>query len=82
MCRSDDYSKMTAPRRHAGGGNASFPPPPRQPSSSSPLPPLPSAERGKFVFRSLVPSDLVELRALHEDWFPVRYSQSFYECGA
>ncbi len=43
----------------------SGPPPPQEP----------------FLHRRLLPQDMEELRALHEDWFPVRYSQSFYDCG-
>ncbi len=31
------------------------------------------------AFRSVLECDLVELRTLHENFFPVRYSQKFYE---
>ena len=34
-----------------------------------------------FLHRPLLPQDMEELRALHEDWFPVQYSQNFYDCG-
>lgn len=29
--------------------------------------------------RPIIPSDRDELKALHEEWFPVKYSDSFYE---
>lgn len=32
-------------------------------------------------FRAMRTSDLNEIRALHEEWFPVRYSYAFYEAA-
>lgn len=32
-------------------------------------------------FRAMRTSDLNEMRALHEEWFPVRYSYAFYEAA-
>ncbi|OQR97224.1 hypothetical protein ACHHYP_12310 [Achlya hypogyna] len=34
---------------------------------------------GALVLRRLEPRDIPQLQALHEDWFPIRYNDSFYQ---
>ncbi|EQC30002.1 hypothetical protein SDRG_12282 [Saprolegnia diclina VS20] len=34
---------------------------------------------GSLVLRRLEPRDIPQLQALHEDWFPIRYNDSFYQ---
>lgn len=36
-------------------------------------------EPQSLFFRTIVPSDREEVQRLHEDWFPVTYSDEFYE---
>eukprot|EP00567_Pseudictyota_dubia_P008589 CAMPEP_0197445296 /NCGR_PEP_ID=MMETSP1175-20131217/10549_1 /TAXON_ID=1003142 /ORGANISM="Triceratium dubium, Strain CCMP147" /LENGTH=331 /DNA_ID=CAMNT_0042976231 /DNA_START=206 /DNA_END=1202 /DNA_ORIENTATION=+ len=38
------------------------------------------SNKRRLLFRSLRPSDKSSIKALHEDWFPVRYKDDFYEC--
>ncbi|KAL8006520.1 putative GNAT domain, acyl-CoA N-acyltransferase [Plasmopara halstedii] len=35
-----------------------------------------------IYFRNLASSDIPQVRALHEDWFPIRYNQTFYDGAA
>lgn len=35
-----------------------------------------------LAFRALAARDIPQVRALHEEWFPIRYNQSFYEGAA
>mmetsp|Transcript_20655 Transcript_20655/g.60010 ORF Transcript_20655/g.60010 Transcript_20655/m.60010 type:complete len:382 (-) Transcript_20655:1351-2496(-) len=37
-------------------------------------------EIGILQFRSLRPSDKASIQTLHEEWFPVRYKDEFYDC--
>ena len=69
-------------------------PPPPPPPPLRPLPtemvesdvvPVAVSVEADILFRVLQPGDLAQVRALHEDWFPVRYEDAFYErvvnCG-
>lgn len=55
-------------------------------STSSPASSTSSQSSSKYVFgelrfRPLCVDDLLEVKALHEELFPVRYAHSFYECA-
>eukprot|EP01045_Picozoa_sp_COSAG04_P037894 COSAG04_NODE_9898_length_822_cov_1.644537_1_plen_179_part_01 len=65
------------------------PPPPLRPLPTemveSDVVPVAVSVEADILFRVLLPGDLAPVRALHEDWFPVRYEDAFYErvvnCG-
>ncbi|ETV66413.1 hypothetical protein H257_17189 [Aphanomyces astaci] len=39
---------------------------------------IPDAQSA-IVLRRIEPRDVAQLQALHEDWFPIRYNESFYQ---
>ncbi|TFJ80443.1 hypothetical protein NSK_008184 [Nannochloropsis salina CCMP1776] len=51
------------------------------PLSSPPPSPPPSSMPLALTYRTLRPEDLAEVKALHEELFPVRYSDAFYDCA-
>ncbi|EWM21284.1 GNAT domain protein [Nannochloropsis gaditana] len=51
------------------------------PLSSPPRSPPPSSTPLALTYRTLRPEDLAEVKDLHEELFPVRYSDAFYDCA-
>lgn len=51
--------------------------PPPEPASLSTQP-----SSRLLKLRDLTPRDIPQVRALHEEWFPIRYNQSFYDGAA
>ncbi|RLN95840.1 hypothetical protein BBJ28_00013192 [Nothophytophthora sp. Chile5] len=44
--------------------------------------PSPSGPDRVIYFRDLASTDIPQVRALHEEWFPIRYNQAFYDGAA
>jgi ribosomal protein S18 acetylase RimI-like enzyme len=51
-------------------------------SPSVPSSPLPPPQSRVLAFRALTWRDIPQVRALHEEWFPIRYNDSFYDGAA
>eukprot|EP00742_Colponemidia_sp_Colp-10_P009813 GILJ01010736.1.p1 GENE.GILJ01010736.1~~GILJ01010736.1.p1 ORF type:complete len:259 (-),score=23.82 GILJ01010736.1:238-972(-) len=39
-------------------------------------------EADQLSYRTLQPTDMEEVKALHSEWFPIRYDQSFFDSAA